>query len=211
MDELDKLKGAWKAQDYSAHRVSQDEIYRMLHRKSSSMVKWIFIISIIEFVLINSLVFIRDVKRDIIFYQEIGIGTWVTVISILSYAIIIYFIYLFYKNYKTIKADNTAKALMESILNTRKTVKQYIYFNIGFMALTSAVLITAIFTDEEHIQMYKIMSKVPEDFPNTVLLTVVIVTMVVMIGLFLLIYRIIYGILLRRLKKNHKELEQLDN
>ncbi|GAB1309762.1 hypothetical protein KH5_24450 [Urechidicola sp. KH5] len=211
MDELDKLKGAWKAQDYSEHRVSTDEIYRMLHRKSSSMVKWIFIISILEFVLINSLVFIRDVKRDIIFYQEIGIGTWVTVISILSYAIIIYFIYLFYKNYKTIKADNTAKALMESILNTRKTVKQYIYFNIGFMALTSAVLITAIFSDTEHIQMYKIMSKVPEDFPNTVLLTVVIVTMIVMIGLFLVIYRIIYGILLRRLKKNHKELKQLDN
>jgi hypothetical protein len=49
MDELDKLKGAWKTQDYTKHKVSTNDIYKMLHSKSASYVKWIFYISIIEF------------------------------------------------------------------------------------------------------------------------------------------------------------------
>ena len=47
MDELDKLKGAWKTQDYTKHKVSTNDIYKMLHSKSASYVKWIFYISII--------------------------------------------------------------------------------------------------------------------------------------------------------------------
>jgi hypothetical protein len=52
MDQLDKLKDAWKSQDYSKHKVSTNDIYKMLHSKSSSIVKWIFYISIIEFIFI---------------------------------------------------------------------------------------------------------------------------------------------------------------
>ena len=210
MDQIDKLKTAWKKQDYTAHKVSTDEIYRMLHRKSSSMVKWIFIISIIEFVLINSIALFRDIKQDIEMYEQMGIRGVITIMTIISYSVVFYFIYIFYKNYKTIKTDSTANALMESILKTRRTVKNYIYFNVAMIIITSTVMISTIFSNEENIQLYKIAAKVPEDFSNSILLIAVIVTIIVMIGAFLLLYRIIYGILLRRLKKNHKELQQLD-
>jgi len=48
MEELDLLKKAWKKDTHSLEQVSEVEIYKMLHKKSSSIVKWIFYISLIE-------------------------------------------------------------------------------------------------------------------------------------------------------------------
>ena len=49
MEELDLLKKAWKKEECSFDQVSEKDIYGMLHQKSSSIVKWILIISIVEF------------------------------------------------------------------------------------------------------------------------------------------------------------------
>ena len=121
------------------------------------------------------------------------------------------FMVLFYLNYKKIRIDCDAKTLMNRILKTRKTVKYYIYFNLGFMALSSAMLLSKIFSRPENIVTYKLQSKFPESFPDITLLIILIVLMVLFIGFTLLIYRLIYGILLKRLKKNYKELELLEN
>lgn len=209
MDEIDKLKSAWKHQDYSEHKVSTDEIYRMLHRKSSSYVKWIFIISIIEFVLINSIVLFRDIKKDLKFYHDIGIESIITAISIISYAVVFYFIYLFYKNYKTIKSDSTAKQLMESILKTRRTVKNYIYFNVFAIIISTVIIYYFVFSNENNLKLFIGLVNAPENIPPYVLLTSIIIMVLIIIILFLLFYRIIYGIFLRRLKKNYKDLESL--
>lgn len=209
MDEIDKLKSAWKHQDYSAYKVSADEIYRMLHRKSSSYVKWIFIISIIEFVLINSIVLFRDIKKDLKFYHDIGIESIITAISIISYAVVFYFIYLFYKNYKTIKSDSTAKQLMESILKTRRTVKNYIYFNVFAIIISTVIIYYFVFSNENNLKLFIGLVNAPENIPPYVLLTSIIIMVLIIIILFLLFYRIIYGIFLRRLKKNYKDLESL--
>ena len=211
MDELDKLKGAWKSQDYSNHKVSTADIYKMLHAKSSSYVKWIFYISMLEFALVIIINLVFDNDKYLKFYDKMGMHNLIIAITILSYAIMVVFIYLFYKNYKRICVDCDAKTLMDSIFKTRKTVKRYIYFNISFMAITSFIMFYEIFSNDKNISIYKEMSDVPDDFSTKYLLISVTVVMILFIGLLLLIYRIIYGILLRRLKKNYKELEQLDN
>lgn len=210
MDELDKLKGAWKSQDYSNHKVSTTDIYKMLQAKSTSYVKWIFYISIIEFLLIIVLNLSFDNKEYMKVYEEMGMENMILAVTIISYAIMIVFMYLFYKNYKNICVNTDAKTLMDSIFKTRKTVKSYIYFNIGFMALTSFILFYHIFSSDKNISIYKVTSNLPEDFSTTYLIIAIVVVIILLIGLVLLIYRIIYGILLRRLKKNYKELEQLD-
>ena len=210
MDELDKLKGAWKSQDYSDHKVSVTDIYKMLHAKSSSYVKWIFYISIIEFLLVIILNLVFDNDKYLSIYDEMGMRNLIMVVSIISYGIMIVFMYLFYKNYRKISVDCDAKTLMQNIFKTRKTVKSYIYFNIGFMALTSFILFYQIFSSDKNTSIYKMTSNIPEDFSTTYLIIAITVVMILFIGLMLLIYRIIYGILLRRLKKNYKELEQLD-
>ena len=48
MKELDLLKKDWKKNAASFVQVSENEIYKMIHKKSSSVVKWIFMISVIE-------------------------------------------------------------------------------------------------------------------------------------------------------------------
>ena len=48
MDQLDKLKKEWQNREQELPKLSYNSIYNMLLKKSSSIVKWIFIISIIE-------------------------------------------------------------------------------------------------------------------------------------------------------------------
>lgn len=51
MDELELLKKDWQKDDNNYPKKSYNEIYKMILKKSSSIVKWIFIISILEFIL----------------------------------------------------------------------------------------------------------------------------------------------------------------
>ena len=44
MDELELLKKDWQKDDANYPKLTFDEIYKMLLKKSSSIVKWIFII-----------------------------------------------------------------------------------------------------------------------------------------------------------------------
>lgn len=212
MDALDKLKGAWKSQDYSQHKVSSNDIVKMLHAKSSSYVKWIFYISIIEFTLVMALnLYFETDNKYMDIYDKMGMHTMITVLSAFSYLIMIVFIYLFYQNYKKINVDASAKTLMQNIINTRKTVRLYIYFNIGGMAIASFIIFYTIFSSPEKTAIYKLTNDIPDELSTKTFAISIIVVMIIMIGLILLIYRIIYGILLRRLKKNYKELKQLDN
>ena len=50
MDELELLKKDWQKKDEHLPKLSYNEIYTMIWKKSSSIVKWIFYISIMEFV-----------------------------------------------------------------------------------------------------------------------------------------------------------------
>lgn len=212
MDALDKLKDAWKAQDYSKDKVATADIYKMLHAKSSSYVKWIFYISIIEFVLMNSVYFISDVQKEMDFYNQIGLENTIRIITVISTLVVFWFMYRFYKNYKNIKVDTSAKSLMDSILRTRKTVKQYIYFNLGLGALLTGYIFTTVFSNPEYFNLFKIKSGIQntDNMSDTGILIGFIIGMLIMFLLILLFYRVVYGILLRRLKRNYKELAQLD-
>lgn len=211
MDELDKLKTAWKSQDYSEHKVSTADIYKMLHAKSSSYVKWIFYISIIEFILVIILNLFVDNDKYLSIFNEMGMKTSLQIMTVISYAIMIIFMVLFYQNYKKICVDCDARTLMNRILKTRKTVKTYIYFNIGFMLFSMFIMLYGIFSSAENTSLYKKMSDIPEEFSTNIFIISLVVATLLMVGVLLLIYRLIYGVLLRRLKKNYKELEQLEN
>ena len=51
MKELDLLKKDWQKNEASFEQVTEKDIYKMIHKKSSSTVKWILILSILELVL----------------------------------------------------------------------------------------------------------------------------------------------------------------
>ncbi|GAA4274882.1 hypothetical protein U6A24_12200 [Aquimarina gracilis] len=205
MDELELLKQGWKRQEDVLPKLSYKEIYQMILKKSSSIVKWIFVISIIEFLLWASLDIIFRVTGVHAEVEKESMGTFSLIASILSYVILIYFIIRFYLNYKKIQSTDSTKVLMENIIRTRRTVKQYIWINISFFAtlMFGTTLYMVFFTEE-------FQKNGGGETPIWLIIVVTLITIGVFVGIIALFYRLIYGILTRRLKRNYKELEKLE-
>ena len=116
MDELELLKKAWQKQEAQLPKLSYEEIYKMIWKKSSSMVKWIFYISVAEFLFWIAMAFLPRTSEQLTGNgAELMRGVELS-LEILSYLIIIYFIFKFYQNYKQISVTDSARNLMKKII-----------------------------------------------------------------------------------------------
>ena len=212
MDELDLLKKDWKKQDANFPKLSYKEIYKIIHKKSSSIVKWILIICVLELLFWSSLNLLVP-EKYLEIYDKFNLRTFLYVTQTIHYLIVFVFIYLFYKNYKTISVSETTNNLMQKIIKTRKTVNYYVYYNIALYILLSIIINFIMFSHPETmIEALNPNNKIDvssDKFLNIMLIGQII-TLVIIIGLLWLYYRVIYGILLKRLNKNYKELETLE-
>ncbi|HSM64259.1 MAG TPA: hypothetical protein VK833_10010 [Gillisia sp.] len=210
MDELDLLKKDWNSQQGNYPKLSYDQIYKMIWKRSHSIVKWIFYISIIELLFATTLniVFSGDKYwKDI---ENNDLSEVVTILYIVSYLITFYFIYRFYKNYKKISITDDASTLMRNILKTRKTVKYYIAYvlissGITVVGISAYMIVNHSNTGIDDISKYSFEAV---DWLKFIGVSVLVLT--VFLGLIWLFYRLLYGILLRRLKKNYIELKKLE-
>ena len=213
MDELELLKKGWKNEDTSRFpKLTYNEICGMILKKSSSIVKWIFIISILEFVFWTLISFVlKDADYNKRFDSYHAENIMIPFI-VLGYIILAYFFYKFFTNYRTISATDNAKKLMETILKTRKTVKQYVAFNLIYMALSVFVVLGIQFNkDEEMKSLIEQASANGELFKfYAVTSLIAIAAVLVIVGVILGFYYLIYGILLKRLNNNYKELKRLE-
>ena len=197
MEVLDNLKDAWKVQKSKNIQFTESDIYNMMHKKSSSIVKWIFYISIIEFVILFASNFFIDYNE----MKELGMQDFVTVLVSLSFVIGVVFVSLFYKNYKNICVSDSTKKLMTDILKTKKTVSTYIIIQLILAG------ITIIWSAYATAQSYDLSND--EHLLNSTKFWIIIAIFTAfMLGVFWLFYQLLYGILLKRLKKNYKELSE---
>lgn len=212
MDQLDKFKKQWRRQDENLPQLSFDEIYKMLLKKSSSIVKWIFIISIGEVLFWTSLVFITP-KSGYEFIEKVGLDTFFLISNIFYYTIFAAFIFLFFRNYKRISATDSIKELMNNIIRTRKTVRYFIIYNISFVSILLIIMnFTYYFNFDILIDMS--FNEIPDDEISRKgflvgFFVIQFIFGLILIGAMLLFYRIIYGIFLRRLYHNYQQLSQL--
>ena len=208
MEELDLLKKDWKRKENSFSQLSEKELYGMLHRKSSSIVKWILIISILELCLWTGIGFLfTDDYVDKVNHSEMAF--WLKVLNYLNYAVVLAFIYLFYKNYVNISTTSSTRKLMKDILKTRKTVQYYVWYNLGMIAL--CLVIGFIMTLSWSPKVADLRNQIEHD--DAVLLKAILfmsLIVIIIVGVFWLVYRLLYGILLRKLYANYKELEKID-
>ncbi len=212
MDELELLKKDWKKGENNFPKLSYNQIYKMILKKSSSIVKWIFIISILEFVFWVAISFLLKYTGFADDIGDIESNTAFILMSVISYIILAYFFYRFYMNYRTINTTDNATTLMENILKTRRTVKQYVGFNLIAMVVSVGVLLPYFMEQDPETQTI-----IEQATANGELLKfyagIIIVTLLMLavaIGLILLFYYLIYGILLKRLNKNYRELKKLE-
>nr|MBA3986187.1 hypothetical protein [Flavobacteriales bacterium] len=152
-------------------------------------------------------------KSSIEVLEKLGAIQFLWVTNIIHYLVFITFIYLFYKNYKTIKVTDSTKQLMVSIIKTRKTVKYFVIYNVVAFALI-LIFINLMYYIKSDVLLDIIAEQYGPVVETSSFLTYFFVIQVVfgliMLGLLLLFYRLVYGILLRKLKKNHKELEKIE-
>ena len=212
MDELELLKKDWQKEDSKYPKLTYDEIYKMILKKSSSIVKWIIIISLLEFALWTLVSFGLKDSESMKRFEQYDADMILIPITVLGYIILAYFFYLFFKNYKTISATDSAKNLMENILKTRRTVKYYVAFNLIYLVIATVVVLFIEFDQDQQL-----IGKINEASANgevfkfyATMIISVFVVLAIFIALLLLFYYLIYGLLLKRLNRNYKELKRLE-
>ncbi len=212
MEELELLKKAWQKENYSSDQVSEGEIYKMLHQKSSSIVKWILIISIIEFIFWNIITIVITDDNYVQKLKEYGIENLMLIINIVNYIIIIGFIIVFYKNYRSICTTDATQQLMKNILKTKKTVQNYIWYNLAMIGIS--IIITIVMLFNHNPKMISLMDKEISQGHQTYFISICtlisIVFIFIIIGLFWFFYQLLYGVLLKKLFANYKELKKID-
>jgi len=189
---IDNLKEIWKNQEDSKIQFSELDIYKMMHKKSASIVKWIFYISIIEFLVMIILPFFMKDTSDKI--EAMHMVNFYNISNIISYGIAVVFIYLFYKNYKNICVSDNSKKLLSDILKTRRIVKSYVGFQLLLGGIAALILIL------------KSNSILPDNLSQSMILGIVIIGVFLVLLFMWLFYMLIYGILLNKLKSNYNEL-----
>tara|TARA_R110002012_G_scaffold319389_2_gene539749 strand:- start:132653 stop:133294 length:642 start_codon:yes stop_codon:yes gene_type:complete len=212
MDELELLKKDWNKDSNDYPKLSYNDIYKMILKKSSSIVKWIFIISLLEFIFWSLLSFALKDSDSMARFNSYDADYVIIPLTIVSYIVLAYFFYIFFKNYKSISVTDSAKSLMEKILKTRQTVKHYVAFNLVFSIVAVVIVLFVEFDqDQELINLVNTAAANGKtvQFYTTFTLTVLAVLVFVIVVL-LLFYWLVYGILLRRLNKNYTELKKLD-
>ena len=204
MEELDKLKKSWNKDIHP--KVSAESIYKMILKRSSSTVKWIFIISVIELgVGLISLIFITP--QD---YNELKLPSWIEhFVTISSLLIVLVYSLKFFNNYKTINTTSSIKELLNNIIKTRKTVKQFVLINLSLMALLIIIALSYTLTSPSGVNN-EIAYELINLYDYLILGLVILLSTAVCIGICLFIYFLLYGILMRKLNKNYEELKQLD-
>ncbi|MFV8323331.1 hypothetical protein [Flavobacterium sp. LB3P21] len=209
MKELDLLKKDWQKSDNSFEQVSEIEIYKMIHKKSSSIVKWILIISILEVLLWTCLSFCFDSDGYLKNIQHSELIGYFEVLNYANYAVILIFIYSFYKRYKVISTIATTKQLMQDILKTRKTVQYYVWYNLGMLVFSLIVGFIIAFAYNPEMDAFKQQINSSAKI-MAITIGVLSIFSIALFGLLWLFYRVLYGTLLRRLYANYKELKKID-
>jgi hypothetical protein len=205
MKELDLLKKDWQKSEASFEQLSEKDIYAMLHKKSSSVVKWILIVSILEFIILNGIGFLLPQDPYLSEYDKLH--PYLSLLEYFNYGFNLGFIFLFYKNYRTISVFNNATLLIRHILSTRKIVNYYIYWNIIIASFIGAFA----FIDGWN-KSWKESGKlgaIPDDG-----IGFIIPLIFAMLFLMLFIwgfYKILYGNFLGKLKTNYEELQKIES
>ncbi|PTX62046.1 hypothetical protein C8N46_103144 [Kordia periserrulae] len=206
MEELDLLKKDWKKQEAYQPKLSYNDIDKMMVKKSSSLVKWVFYVSLLELGFGIAIVLLALlIQPDLL--NDSSMPSWLNWFFYASSAVVFYFIYKFFINYKKISTTSSVKDLMKNIMTTRRTVKHYVMYSLSVIALTVCIAIpTGYIEGAGGMDMFKAEATLSQ---YLLLAVGTIVAACLVVALFYGIYYLIYGLLTKKLKKNYRELKQL--
>ena len=202
MNKLDDLKEKWGQQTFNTN-YSKEELNRILQQKSSHSIRWIFYLSLLEFVLYLALpILLPNYAAAFQYYKSLHLYSFSILTTLLGYAVLIYFMWRFYQNYRQIKVSSSVSTHLQTILKTRRTVNVYFFTNLCIvLVFTVVVLMEAMKYDENFIAL----QNQPQGIVG--LVVAVLIVLCIIVGFFALLYYLVYGRFLRTLKKNEEELK----
>ena len=210
--DLANYKKVWKNQPEEKNKISALEIYKMTQSKSNSLVKWIFIIGLLEFVFWFAINYLGTKNGALEPYEKLNLINFIDNFNYFHYVVVVLFLILFYRNFSLISTVDDTKTLMKNILLVRKTVKWYVYYNLINVVVFSIILNILIFNTPDGINILSGINN--ESFNQEHMMSVFIIAQIVVITIMILIlwlfYYLLYGILLKKLNKNYKELTKLN-
>ena len=205
MKDLKQLKEKWAQQNFEK-QYSKEELNGFLRKKSTYSIKWIFYLSIAEFLVYMGLpLFSPNYIESFAYYKSLQLFGFSIIITITGYILLLYFMWRFFKNYRKITVTSSVKEHLSTILSTRRAVNQYFYANVGLLLIfTLVVFVRAFQMDSSLIGLEQ------EDISFLIICFVIGIVVALVLGLYGLLYYFVYGRFLKPLKRNEKELRQLN-
>ncbi|WP_185287553.1 beta-carotene 15,15'-monooxygenase [Chryseobacterium lactis] len=217
--DLDSFKKTWQEQPVQP-KYDNREILQMLNRKSRNYVKYIFWISVVEFLFfsVSGLFYFFPEEESDSFRKmlerlgaqeapeiENNFGYAYLTIKVLSLLITAYFVLKFYQNYRKIKIEENLKGLITRIIKFKTTVNAFILISIVLLLIFTFVLISFIFyiLNSQNIQ--------PSSSNLTIIIVGIAVSTLLAISMIWFYYRLVYGTIIRKLDKNLKQLKEIDS
>ncbi|KFF24616.1 hypothetical protein [Chryseobacterium vrystaatense] len=217
--DLDSFKKTWQEQPVQP-KYDSTEILKMLNRKSRNYVKYIFWISVLEFLFFSVLglfYFFQDQDSDSFrkILEKLGAQEAPEIetnfdhaylaIKVLSLLITAYFVLKFYQNYRKIRIEENLKGLITRIIKFKKTVNAFILISIVLLVAFMFVFTAFIFyvLNSQNVQ--------PSNSNLIIVIIGIIVSTVLCVLLIWLYYRLVYGIIIRKLDRNLKQLKDIDS
>jgi hypothetical protein len=215
--DLDNLKETW--QQSVQPKYNTTDIESMLNKSSRNYVKYILWICLLEFILILGAnfyyLFLGEDTTDLMrVLGKLGIDSsdqfqytlthLYFILKMVSLTLTGFFVYLFYQNYRKINIESNLKRLILQIIKFKKTVQLFIIANIALVILFTLIL--GGFT-------FSVLAQQNIKLTNPTLIGFIIgllLTMGISIIFIWIYYRIVYGVILRRLDRNLKQLQNIE-
>ncbi|WP_265427176.1 beta-carotene 15,15'-monooxygenase [Chryseobacterium sp. YIM B08800] len=217
--DLDSFKKTWQEQPVKP-KYNNNEILKMLNNKSRNYMKYIFWISVVEFLLFSVLgVFylIQNNESDsfLSILEKMGVhkdSQLITkldniylIVKILSLIVTGFFVFKFYQNYRKIRIEEDLKLFIIRIITFKKTVNAFILTNIGLLLILISALIGFTFYIL-NVQNIEINSSAFTGF-----IVGIVVSTILCVILIWVYYRLVYGIIMSRLDKNLNQLKEIES
>ncbi|MBS1550305.1 MAG: beta-carotene 15,15'-monooxygenase [Bacteroidetes bacterium] len=217
--DIDQLKKTWQEQD-KEQLYNKNEILEMLNLKSRNYVKYILWISMTEFLVFGILtlaysIYGNETNSLLNLLTKIGLNPTQTIkadiahinfiIKIISLLVTGIFVLIFYKNYSRINIEANLKQFILQIFRFKKTVRYFILTNVLLLVAFNLIIASIVYT---YIQQQDLQLQV---YNWWILVLTTVFTCIISIALIFIYYKILYGIILKKLSKNLKQLQEIEN
>lgn len=211
INDLKSFKRTWKSSNIQNPEIQYFEITSMIHRRSNSILKKIFLISVLEFVLSILPFFFKNkqyLSKEILEIQNYKI---IIYLDYIYYVVLIYFIIKFYINFRKININSNLNDLSKNILKSRKSVYYYIISSLILFNVNSIVfsyfylennMLYQDFIKSDHSDSYLL-------FYQMVFYSLLVIILIIISFLIWIVYKFLYLKLIDKLIQNYDELNNI--